>query len=130
MFVSTNLPVAVLVEDTHTAVSSRNRLLLDEMDSLNLLALHLKRRTRLLTLHGCSLKVQECRVKGRPYALSPNDPSGCVAEYPTKEENDLLIRTPDLAVPMEEGLQLQGRGYAGQYAPLTSSNVAQLLQLE
>ena len=51
-------------------------------------------------------------------------------QYPTKADNDLLVRTPDLAMTMENDLQLVGTGYDGRYAPLTSRNVSQLLQQE
>lgn len=50
--------------------------------------------------------------------------------FPSKEDDSLLVRTPDLAVPMEDDLTLQGHGYFGKYAPLTSRNVAQILENE
>jgi len=39
----------------------------------------------------------------------------------------MLVRTPELALPMADELELVGKGYTGKYAPLTSTNVSQLL---
>ena len=53
-----------------------------------------------------------------------------IVEYPNKSDDDMLVKTPQLAVPMENELELIGKGYVGRYAPLTSTNVSQLLKLE
>ncbi|KAF6036158.1 DNHD1 [Bugula neritina] len=48
-------------------------------------------------------------------------------KMPRKQDESMLVRTPELALPMADELELVGKGYTGKYAPLTSTNVSQLL---
>lgn len=42
----------------------------------------------------------------------------------------MLVRTPELAVGMEDELGVRGKAIVGRYAPLTATNVKQLLLQE
>ena len=72
-------------------------------------------------------------ISGTAYKLIARlEPCGilCILGFPTKDDDAMLVRTPDLAMPMEDDLAVHGRGYFGKYAPLTSRNVAQILENE